>query len=127
MQVLLSISAASLLFLSQVAFGQQARPRIECNYEGTNPEMNVCAVRDYEAADKKLNLEYKRVMAKLPKAKRALLRSEQQEWLKQRDPKCKDFAKPSEGGSIWTVQYYGCRKDATEQRAKEIRAWSPRK
>lgn len=95
----------------------------QCKYSGNQQEMNACAVRDYKTADSLLNKRYKVIMSSLPNSKQEILRSQQRNWLKKRDPQCQAEAKDSEGGSIWPLEYYGCLKLSTEQRTKELEAW----
>jgi uncharacterized protein YecT (DUF1311 family) len=98
-----------------------ARPK--CNPAGNQQEMNACAVRDYQLADKELNKEYKKKIAGLSPADQDALRKEQRAWLKARDPKCKEAIKESLGGSIWTLEYHGCLTTATTDRTRVLRAW----
>ncbi len=94
-----------------------------CKYDGTQQQMNACAVRDYKTADRSLNEMYKDVMAKLSRANQQLLRQEQRAWLKNRDPLCEEEAKDSKGGSIWPLDFYGCLKSVTESRTGELTKW----
>ena len=99
----------------------------ECKPGGVQQEMNACAVRDYRAADARLNIRYAAVMQSLPVDRRAALRVEQREWLRRRDPGCKAEAAPSEGGSIWPLEFYGCLEKSTAQRIRTIDRWETRK
>jgi uncharacterized protein YecT (DUF1311 family) len=112
-----------LLLSASSAFADDAPFR--CNYEGNQQEMNVCADRDYHAADNELNETYKTVMSLLPAAKQKSLRQQQRLWLKKRDPQCKLKAevKESEGGSIWPLLFFGCLQAATERRTSELKQW----
>lgn len=99
----------------------------QCKPDGVQQEMNACAVRDYRAADAKLNVRYVAVMQSLSADQRVALRTEQREWLKRRDPRCKAEAKGSEGGSIWPLEFYGCLEKSTTDRTRAINAWEGRK
>lgn len=105
------------------ATGAPAGPT--CNPQGNQQEMNACAAQDFEAADTELNRTYREVMAGLSPSRQKALRKEQRAWLKQRDPRCKAAAHASEGGSIWPLEYLGCRAQATRQRTGEIAQWRP--
>lgn len=105
------------------AFAAEDDSAPQCNYEGNQQEMNVCAFRDYEAADKVLNEKYQGLMTALPPAQQKHLRQEQRAWLKKRDPLCKAETKDSEDGSIWPLLFYGCLQSATEQRINEFKQW----
>jgi uncharacterized protein YecT (DUF1311 family) len=98
-----------------------------CKYDGSQQEMNACAVRDYEAADRLLNQEYRKIMGGLTPAKRQTLLREQRAWLQKRDPDCRVDAGPmDQGGSSWPLEYFGCLKSATELRTKELGQWESR-
>jgi len=95
-----------------------------CNYDGNQQQMNACAIRDYKIADERMNKRYKTVIATLRPEKQAALRQRQRVWLKHRDPQCRTESKPSEGGSIWELEYFSCLKVATELRTKAIAQWA---
>ena len=112
-----------LVTLQLLTFGVSAAedaPDIQCNYSGNQQEMNACAVRDFKAADRSLNDKYKKIMLSLTPKKQQLLRLEQRAWLKQRDPKCKEGARLSEGGSIWPLEFFGCLDSITRQRTEVL-------
>ena len=77
--------------------GAEGVAGIQCNYEGTQQELNACAYQEYEKEDKLLNEMYKKVMQSLPKKQQHQLKQEQRLWLKKRDPQCKQEAKENEG------------------------------
>lgn len=104
-----------------VSLDATAADEFMCNYSGNQQEMNACAVRDFRKADQVLNNEYKKLMGKLGPKQQAELRNEQRAWLKGRDLHCLEAVKDSEGGSIWPMEFNGCRRDATEIRTKEIK------
>lgn len=91
-----------------------------CKPDGNQQELNTCAARDYRAADAALNIKYGEVMARLSVTEKATLRREQRAWIKHRDPQCKAKAKPSEGGSIWPLEYFSCLRASTEKRTGEL-------
>jgi uncharacterized protein YecT (DUF1311 family) len=98
-------------------------PSFQCRPDGNQQEMNACAFRDHEVADRALNQTYKELMSQLPEGKQRDLRQQQRAWLKKRDSHCWAEAKPSEGGSIWAFEYYGCLRFTTERRTKELQSW----
>ena len=98
----------------------EARIVIECNDNGTQQELNACALKGYKASDQALNEKYQKVMHALNMKQRHMLRQEQRLWIKQRDYQCKQEAKDSEGGSIWPLVYYGCLDAVTKQRTKAL-------
>lgn len=114
-----ALGAIALLCLSASAFAAG----VQCNDNGTQQQMNACAARDYQAADRVLNQTYKSVIATLSPRKVQQLRQEQRAWLKRRDPQCREEVKDSEGGSVWPLEYQSCLRAATEQRSKELERW----
>ena len=50
------IGLVALIFAHPVAWPQSDQ---ECNYSGKQSQMNACAIRDFETADRKLNRIYK--------------------------------------------------------------------
>ena len=117
---LLLISLLVVLVRTEVA---ESGSPFQCKYDGNQQEMNACAFRDYEVADRTLNHTYKEVMSRLPEAKQRDLRQQQRAWLKKRDSQCWAEAKSSEGGSIWPLEYYGCLRSTTERRTEELEGW----
>ncbi|RZL97868.1 MAG: DUF1311 domain-containing protein, partial [Variovorax sp.] len=64
--VLLAVAGAGLAHAAEAgAPGDAGDPSI-CRPDGTQQQMNACAVRDYRAADAILNIRYREVMAALP-------------------------------------------------------------
>jgi uncharacterized protein YecT (DUF1311 family) len=114
------MASISMMLVATSVMAAQDAGGFECKYEGNQQEMNACAVRDYRAADAALNQKYQVIMAALPPAERMALRKEQRAWLAHRDPHCKAEAKPSEGGSIWPLEYFGCMQSATKRRTEEL-------
>ena len=120
----LAIVAVLLFTLCPAAPSTEVSTSFSCNYDGNQQQMNACAIRDYKAADQRMNRQYESVIASLPPAKQNVLRQRQRAWLKHRDPLCRAEAKPSEGGSIWQLEYFSCLKSATELRTKAIEQWA---
>ena len=116
---------ALTLLLGSAHAAQAADPGngFECKPDGNQQEMNACAIRDFQTADKALNSQYQQLMASLTQADQAKLRTSQRNWLKQRDPRCKAATKKSMGGSIWPLAFYGCLQSATEKRTAELAKW----
>ncbi|MDD5579548.1 MAG: lysozyme inhibitor LprI family protein [Methylobacter sp.] len=112
---------AILLLLSACIFAAEDESPLQCRYDGNQQEMNACAVRDYKAADRALNDEYKKLMTLLPPVEQQRLRQDQRAWLKRRDPHCKAEAKLSEGGSIWPLEFSGCLRVITGHRTGELK------
>lgn len=114
-----------LLVLMRTEAAEGASPS-QCKYDGNQQELNACAFQDYEVADRALNQTYKEVMSQLPAARQGELRRQQRAWLKVRDSRCWAEAKPSEGGPIWPLEYYGCLRSTTALRTKDLEEWRGR-
>ena len=59
--------------------------------------------------------------------KRVALRTDQRDWIRQRDPHCKAQARPSEGASSWPLVFYKCLEKASADRLEAINGWEGRK
>ena len=105
--------------------GEHFSPR-QCASQSSTPVINACAQQDYDAADRNLNAEYKKLRTRLPSASRATLLDQQRAWLKARDPRCKAALESEEGGTIWTSMYTTCLADATRERTYQLRHWKSR-
>jgi len=103
--------------------GRDETPK--CNPNGSTQESNACVYNELDAADREMNSVYKSKLASLPKAARDALREEQREWLKTRDPQCKDDSKDMEGLSGWVSEFYGCVASATRERTQYLNVWKP--
>lgn len=91
-----------------------------CANPMTQMEMNQCAIKEYNDADAELNRVYKEVMAKLRPEMQAKLKTAQKAWLQYRDANCDCASFDYSEGSIYPVMYYGCLKNMTIARTKEI-------
>ena len=100
---------------------------LQCKAEGLPQEMNDCAMREFRAADARLNIRYVAVMEALPADRRVALRTDQRDWIRQRDPHCKAQARPSEGGPTWPLVFYKCLAKASADRLEAINGWEGRK
>lgn len=105
----------ALMFCTGAAF---AATEHECNYEGSQREMNACAIRDYKAADADLNAVYKAKLAKLSPKQRETLRAQQRSWIKRRDARC--LAKKTGQGTNVTIDYLTCLEAMTEVRTLQL-------
>jgi uncharacterized protein YecT (DUF1311 family) len=72
---------AIFLFSPLGALAAEDEPAFQCKYKGSQQKMNACAVRDYKAADRAMNDEYKKLMALLPPVEQQFLRQDQRAWL----------------------------------------------
>ena len=109
-----------ILALPLVAFAASAAD-IDCNKAITQTDMNMCADKDYQAADKKLNDIYRKVMA--AEEGKDELKAAQRAWIVFRDAECTFETAGSEGGSIHPMEYSMCLTKLTKARTKELGAY----
>jgi uncharacterized protein YecT (DUF1311 family) len=83
--------------------------------------MNVCAARDFEQEDKRLNQSYRDLLAKLEAARREKLREVQRAWLSYRDLHCDFQSADYAGGSIYSYMQSSCLSEMTKQRTKDLK------
>jgi len=95
----------------------------QCRHDGNQQEMNACAVRDFRLADAELSKRYRALTSVLAPPQREALKVQQRQWLTRRDPTCKAAAKDAEGGSIWSLNFYGCLEASTKRRMKVLESW----
>ena len=109
-----------ILALPLVVFAASAAD-IDCNKAMDQNSMNMCADKDYQAADKKLNDIYRKVTTAMDDAKlQAKLKTAQRAWLQYRDTECTFEVAENEGGSIYPMVYSGCLTRLTNARTKEL-------
>jgi uncharacterized protein YecT (DUF1311 family) len=84
--------------------------------------MNICAHKDYEVADAKLNETYGEVMKRLSDDPdgRKLLQAAQRAWIAFRDAECDFSTADSQGGSIHPMLMLGCLQGLTEARTEQL-------
>lgn len=126
-----AILCAGLVSLA-MPFPAHAEP-IDCSQANSTVEMNFCAEKDYEVADKALNdayanaLKYARSRDLEPpydaRSFEAALKNAQRAWISYRDADCKDLvAQEWSGGSGTTSAVLGCMTEKTIQRTKDLKA-----
>ncbi|MEJ0026391.1 MAG: lysozyme inhibitor LprI family protein [Rhizomicrobium sp.] len=121
MRTLLIGVAAALLLAASPSRADES-DGIDCDNAMTQTDMNICADKDYRAADKLLNAAYAKAMAGLDAHNRDLLRTAQRQWIKFRDAECTYESAPNEGGSMHPLSYSGCMTTLTLERTKLIKA-----
>jgi uncharacterized protein YecT (DUF1311 family) len=93
----------------------------ECANPMDQSTMNICADRDYRAADAVLNKTYRQALDKLDEDGRALLKESERAWIAFRDAECRYEAAPNQGGSIYPLIYSGCLTRLTKVRIAELK------
>ena len=118
-----------LLVASATTLGAQD---IDCSDPGNLPQqgMNYCALKDFEAADRDLNITWKRVYSEIKVRDADLgepfrgmpeaLLNAQRSWIAFRDGHCETEGFKYRGGSIEPLIYHSCRADMTRRRTKQL-------
>ena len=132
MRVLI-FSAVLALASSGAAFAQDD-PEVDCAQAMTQMELNICADRDYEAADKELNVVYREAMTNqklIDKDAAAMgpdyvgavdaLKKAQRAWIDYRDGHCEGMGFAVLGGSMRPMVVSGCLTTVTKNRTRELR------
>jgi uncharacterized protein YecT (DUF1311 family) len=125
--------ATSLLALLVASLAPAAQAQtIDCANASSTVEMNFCADRDFQAADKALNEAYEAALASTKtrelekpydaKSFEAAMRAAQRAWIAYRDADCKDLtAQEWSGGTGTTSAVLGCMTEKTMQRTKDLK------
>ncbi|QRM56504.1 lysozyme inhibitor LprI family protein [Sinorhizobium sp. BG8] len=101
----------------------------------TQMEMNICAGRDYEAADAELNRVYRETLKAMEKTDKDLaeldpayvgaveaLKKAQRAWIPYRDGQCELAGFEARGGSMEPMLVSGCLADLTRKRTDELKS-----
>ncbi len=122
---------AALLMLAQAGAAEEAT---DCNDARTQMDMNLCAARDFEAADALLNEQWAET-SELMKALDAEIDREfdsqaghfetlldgQRAWLKFRDAHCLADSFLARGGSMQPMLVSFCKAHLSQQRTQQLR------
>lgn len=93
---------------------------IDCRKAKVQVELNYCADRGFQAADKKLNALYRKLLDAADAKDKELLKTAERNWIAWRDSECAYETAGSEGGSIQPMEYSECLTQKTEARTKEL-------
>jgi len=100
--------------------------------KGGTPEIEYCANREFEKADKKLNATYTQVVAQIKanpstnsmgKPMLSQLIKAQRLWVSFRDAECDSHYTYYIDGTIRGLMYVSCKTELTEQREKNLRSF----
>ena len=118
-----------VLAAALIAFPALAQ-EVDCANAMAQSELNQCAYADWQAADARLNLAYKRAMALLKEWDAGLppeerggaeaLRNAQRAWITFRDEACAAEGYAMKGGSAEPLLVYGCMRRLTEERTNHL-------
>ncbi|MBS0253345.1 MAG: DUF1311 domain-containing protein [Proteobacteria bacterium] len=122
------VGVSSLAFVQPAA----ADEPINCAKAESTVEMNFCADKDYQAADKELNAAYAAALKSVrtrdmekpydAKSFEEALRTAQRAWIAYRDADCKGvIAQVWTNGTGATSAILGCMTAKTVQRTKELK------
>lgn len=110
---LLALGCAAIVPAAPVRAG-------DCGNAVAQPELNACALREYEKADAELNRLYKRLETKLGGPDAGLTAAERA-WIDYRDKECDFETEADAGGSIRPMEVGQCMAAKTEARIAELR------
>jgi len=97
----------------------------ECDNATTQLDMNQCAGKQFQAADKELNSLYQQINQRLkdqPQTKKLLVTT-QRAWVAFRDAECDFAASGVEGGSVYPLIHSNCTTALTKDRVKAFKTY----
>lgn len=107
------------MIAAAVLTAQALAQDVDCKHAITQTDMNICADKDYQAADKALNAIYKKVVT-AQEGETAKLKAAQRAWMAFRDAECSFQTAASEGGTIQAMEYSMCLTTLTKTRTKQL-------
>jgi uncharacterized protein YecT (DUF1311 family) len=93
-----------------------------CTDPQTQMDLNLCAYKDFQAADAALNATYKEVMAKVSPAGQASLRKAEKSWIAYRDDQCAFETLGTVNGTINAMFVNECDTELTIAQTKRLAA-----
>ncbi len=109
----------------------QSQPSVDCRKAFSTPDIGVCAQRDFDAADARLNGAYQTLQASIDKSdipadakadwRKALVEA-QRRWIAFRDAECIVTGFEWYGGSGRSAAELSCKTGLTDARTKQLRA-----
>jgi len=110
-----------ILLTFGTAVGQGNKKSDPCADAQSQAEMNICAGKEYKAADATLNEVYRQLVSMLDNEDKSQLKEAQTAWLKYRDTNCEFVADQYKGGTIRPMIHGLCLADMTRNRATELK------
>jgi len=92
----------------------------DCTKATVQIELDYCANRDFEAADKRLNVLYRTLFDRSDPKRRERLKAAERKWIVYRDRDCTEETAGSTGGSIAPMEYSVCLTEKTKARIREL-------
>lgn len=130
---LLSVSAIALA--DEPSFDSMSQTQIEqycAAGKGGTPQIEYCANREFQKADRKLNATYNQVVAQIKanppmnpigKSMLSQLVKAQRLWVAFRDAECGAHYSYYIDGTIRGLMFVSCKTQLTEQREKDLRSF----
>ena len=94
-----------------------------CVPDGTQEQVNACALRDFQAADTAIGVLYGDVMRALSAEERPQLRREHNAWIQQRNAACKQATRDTEQQADGPRRYHDCLATKTQARRQGLMRW----
>jgi uncharacterized protein YecT (DUF1311 family) len=95
---------------------------LDCKKAVAQMELNVCADREFQSWDAKLNVRYRSFLKSANPKDQALLKAAERNWIAYRDSECDYETASSEGGSIRPMEYSNCLTAKTRARIAELKS-----
>ncbi|MGI4837851.1 MAG: lysozyme inhibitor LprI family protein [Janthinobacterium lividum] len=97
----------------------------DCDNATTQGDMNACAGRQYQAADKALNSVYQQITQRLKADAdtKKLLVGAQRSWVTFRDAECEFAASGVSGGSVYPLIHLNCLTAQTTSRTQALKQY----
>lgn len=122
--ITLSLLANPLLFILgsySPAISQEAiAQKIDCSKANSTTELKYCSLKNYQAADKKLNQVYQKIIGLVSGEQQQILITAQQAWIKFRDRNCNFESYRSRNGTGYEIFRNGCLERLTQQRTTDL-------
>lgn len=96
---------------------------VNCDSPQTTTEMNVCAGREYQVADRQLNSVYQSLRSRLRVQQQKRMTNAQLAWINFRDATCAYERGQFEGGTLAGPTGTYCLARITQQRTKELQGY----
>lgn len=109
--------------LSSTPSYSRAQAGANCAPQGTQAQVNACAVQAFQQADTQQHILYGDVMKALAAHERAALRKEQNLWLRQRHQRCKQAQAAFESRADWPRRLHECLTAQIQERHHVLQHW----
>jgi uncharacterized protein YecT (DUF1311 family) len=118
---------ACILSTTSALAGDKPYKEEDCGKLTVQMELNECAGTNYAAADKALNVLYRRTMALQKDSNaRMRLRVSERDWMVRRDKSCADeVGSQEQGGSIWSMEMNTCLQEKADDRIRALERMVP--